>query len=88
LCRAALADYLSARAALAFEMESRLGSDAELASAWGQARELNTEADVLAAEEVFPRLGFRSSSKVGEATRRMLTHEARTGHKVRRALRG
>jgi hypothetical protein len=67
--------------------ESRLGTDAQFAQAWHQARKLRTEEDVVLAEELFPAIQFTASSKVGLVLRRMLVHEARTGHKVRRFFR-
>jgi hypothetical protein len=87
-CRAIIADYIAANRALAQEMqESRLGSDKAFAQAWHQARKLRTEEDVVLAEELFPTIQFASSSKVGLALSRMLAHETRTGHKVRRVFR-
>jgi hypothetical protein len=87
-CRAIVEDYIAANRALAQEMQSsRLGSDKEFAQAWRQARKLKTEEDVVLAEELFPAIQFRSSPSVGLVFRRMLAHETRTGHKVRRAFR-
>jgi hypothetical protein len=87
-CRAIVADYIAANRALAREMlESRLGSDKEFAQAWHQARKLKTEEDVVLAEELFPAIRFNSSPRVGLALSRMLTHEVRTGHKVRHVFR-
>ena len=87
-CRAIIAEYVAANRALAEEMlESRLGSDEEFAQAWHQARKLKTEEDAILAEELFPAIQFRSSSGVGLVLKRMLAHETRTGHKVRRVFR-
>jgi hypothetical protein len=86
-CRAIVADYMAANRALAREMlESRLGSDKEFAEAWHQARKLETEEDVVLAEELFPAIQFNSSPRVHVALSRMLAHEVRTGHKVRHVI--
>jgi len=87
-CRAIIADYIAASQALAREMhESRLGSDKEFAAAWHQARKLETEEDVVLAEELFPAIQFRSSPRMGVILSRVLAHYARTGHKIRRGFR-
>jgi hypothetical protein len=87
-CRAIVADYIAANRALAREMlESRLANDKEFAQAWHQARNLKTEADVVLAEKVFPAMRFNSSPRVGLALKRILAHEVRTGHSVRRVFR-
>jgi hypothetical protein len=87
-CRAIVADCIAANRVLAREMlESRLGSDKEFAGGWHQARKLETEEDVVLAEELFRAIQFNSSSRVGRALRRMLAHEVRTGHKVRNVFR-
>jgi hypothetical protein len=64
-----------------------LANDNEFAQAWHQARRLRTEEDVVLAEELFPSIQFKSSHRVGLALNRMLVHETRTGHKVRKMLR-
>ena len=82
-CRAIVADYMAANRALAREMlESRLGSDKEFAEAWHQARKLETEEDVVLAEELFPAIQFSSSPRMGLTLSQMLAHYARTGHKI------
>jgi hypothetical protein len=87
-CRAIIADYIAAYEALAQEMlELYLGDDKELAQTWLQARELKNEEDVALAEELFPRIQFRSSSEMRLVFMRMLAHESRTGHEVRRMFR-
>jgi hypothetical protein len=87
-CCAIVADCIAANRVLAREMlESRLGSDKEFAQAWHEARKLETEEDVVLAEELFPAIQFNSSSRVGLALSRMLAHEVRTGHKVRHMFR-
>ena len=87
-CRAIVADYIAANQALAQEMhESRLGSDREFAEAWHQARKLETEEDVVLAEELFPAIQFSSSPRMGLILSRVLTHYARTGHKILRVFR-
>jgi hypothetical protein len=87
-CRSIVIEFKAAIRALNGEMaQSRLGSDQEFAQAWRQARELKTEEDVALAEELFPAVQFNSSHKVGLVFRRMFTHEARTGHHLRRLLR-
>jgi len=85
-CRASIAEYIKAWRAVYQELGTRLASDEELA-AWRQARRFRTEEDVALAEELFPSIQFNSSHRVGHALNRMLAHEARTGHKVRKALR-
>ena len=87
-CRAIVADYAAANQALAQEMhESRLGSNKEFAEAWHQARRQETEEDVVLAEELFPAIQFISSARMGLILNRMLTHYARTGHKILRVFR-
>lgn len=87
-CRASIADYTEAWRALDQEMlGTRLASDKQLAQVWHQARRLKTEEDVVLAEELFPTIQFHSSHRVGLALNRLLLHEARTGHKVRKVLR-
>jgi hypothetical protein len=86
-CRASIADYIETWRAVYRELGTRLASDKDLAQAWHQTRRLRTEEDVALAEELFPSIQLNSSHGVGHALNRMLAHENRTGHKVRKALR-
>jgi hypothetical protein len=86
-CRAIVADYITTIRALAQEMhESRLGCDKEFAEAWHQARKLETEEDVVLAEELFPAIQFNSSRRMRLTLSRMLAYYARTRHKIRPRL--
>jgi hypothetical protein len=87
-CRASIAVYVEAWRALNREMlGTRLAGGQELAQALHQARRLRTEEDVVLAEELFPSIQFNSSLGVRLALNRMLLHETRAGHKVRKFLR-
>lgn len=87
-CRASIVDYIEAWRALNLEMVgTRLASGQELAEAVRQARRLRTEEDVVLAEELFPSIQLNSSHTVRLALSRMLAHETRSGHKVRKVLR-
>ena len=87
-CRASVAGYVEAWRALDQEMLGKcLTSGQDLAQTLHRARQLRTEEDVVLAEELFPSIQFDSSHGVRLALNRMLAHETRTGHKVRKILR-
>jgi hypothetical protein len=81
-CRAIRQEYTDSYIAILREVAELLQSgDKESALAWIKARKLNTEEDVLLAEQLFPAVRLKSSQRVGDAIRRFRLHQARTGHK-------
>jgi hypothetical protein len=82
-CRAIRQEYTDACIAILRDVAELLQSgDKESTLAWLKARKLNTEEDVLLAEQFFPAVRLKSSQRVGLAIRRILLHQARTGHKL------
>ena len=81
-CRAVHQEYTDACVAILRELAELLQSgDKESTLAWLKARKLNTEEDVLLAEQLFPAVRLKSSKRVSDAIRRLRLHQARTGHK-------
>jgi hypothetical protein len=81
-CRAGRQEYTDACISTLREVTELLQSgDKESTLAWIKARKLNTEEDVLLAEQLFPAVQLKSSQRVRLAIGRLRLHQARTGHK-------
>ena len=81
-CRAIRQEYTDAGIAILREVAGLLQSgDKESALALIKARKLETEEDVLLAEQLFPAVQLKSSQRVRLAIGRLRLHQARTGHK-------